>query len=57
MEDVNGVGIIHTGADDPSLQPLLRERQKGGEQHGEQQREQQGFWLVWKVFGRRSVRG
>ena len=43
MEDVNGVGIIHTGADDPSLQPLLRERQKGGEQHGEQQREQQGF--------------
>ena len=43
MEDVNGVGIIHTGADDPCLQPLLRERQKGEAQQGEQQRELQGF--------------
>lgn len=43
MEDVNGVGIIHTGADDPFLQPLLRGHQKGEAQEGEQQREQQGF--------------
>ena len=36
MEDVNGVGIIHTGA---FLQPRLRERKDGGDR----QREQQGF--------------
>ena len=39
MEDVNEVGIIHTGADDPFLQPRLREQRDGGDQ----QREQQGF--------------
>ena len=39
MEDVNEVGIIHTGADDPFLQPRLREQQDGGDR----QREQQGF--------------
>ena len=39
MEDVNGVGIIHTGADDPFLQPRLRESKDGGDR----QREQQGF--------------
>eukprot|EP00435_Cladocopium_sp_Y103_P017353 s850_g4.t1 len=61
MEDFNAVGIIHTGDDDPFLQPLLRERQKGGEQ----QREQQGFgWFgrsledgVYEVEDDESVGG
>ena len=55
MEDVNGVGIIHTGADDPSLQPLLRERQKRRRTTWRTTTRTAGLWLVWKVFGRRRL--
>ena len=44
--DVNAIGTIHTGADDPFLQPLLQRRPQA-EEH---RREQQGFGWFGKTL-------
>ena len=51
MKDVNEVGIIHTGAGDPFLQPRLRRTQRWWRSSTGTAR----FWLVWSKPRGRSL--